>query len=310
MTDDGVEASSGSSEDGRLPFDPREHGPHDVARNWHDRGRWFVRERTPWAVLSGIAVVALIAGLAYMGVSIPEVPNWMLVGLGAMIVAAPVAGFVGVRLAAFLYQPDGVLISELNAQTGDQRLIHVQPDRFDNMTVLSQTEKERDRDYLERVRINGRTAYEVDRYHEEANVAIASSMAGRTNYEVRRDRSTLDQVKTDLEEEADAALEWLANYTSHVRELGRDVSMTLIAASEDVELPEGNSLHESLSSRLDDADPLDQLIESSGGDLEDDRDTSADKGAEGGGVTISIDDRGGDGDIFDRAADGGGSDDE
>ena len=245
-----------------LPVDPREVGPIELVRIKHQQLKRFVDDNTPWVILG---TVALIVSVWHLDVTLPEVPNWGIVALIVVGVAAIPTGMLGWRLGAGLWTPDTVLISEQNAVTGDQRLINIEPDRLDEMAVLSHNEREKEGvGHLHTVTINGREALEVDRYHEEENVAIASWQAGVTNSEIRQDRARINYIKNEAEEQADKALELLVNHPHILREQTREVSNRIIEVAEGVEVPEGGQLHETLTETLEENDPSETLLDQDG----------------------------------------------
>lgn len=247
------------SDDGRLEeFNWRKTGPGDVARGAVRRVDEFVRENAPWVVGS---IVILTMGTWHYQPTWPGVPPWLQVALVAAIPATPLGVYMGLRLAAALDSPETRLLSVQNPVTGDQKLVHLSPDRFESMTVLNHNGKERDRTYLHEVMINGRRAYEVDSYDREANTSVASWQAGISNSAIRKDRARIKEIRTSLEEEADKTLELLANHPHILREHAQTVSMRLIRAAEGIEVPEGEQLHDELSTILDENDPSEDLLE-------------------------------------------------
>jgi hypothetical protein len=240
-----------------LPFDPRERGPGDVVRDAYDRVARVVDEH--FTVLA-VSTVALTGLAAWQGVPEIGVPTWAKVGLIGLGLSAATSWYLGRGLARGLHARETVLIRELDAKTGDERLIELAPDTFDDLTVTTQYGDERDRSYLTRVSINGRTAYEVDKYVDDVNLAYASWQAGASNGELRASRKRIDDIKTELEAEADKSLELLANHPSILREQAKTVSMRILRVAEGVDVPGGDSLHEDLAERLDDADPSSDLL--------------------------------------------------
>lgn len=250
------------SDDTRLPlvpFDPREVGPIDVVSAAIGSFRAFLRENAPWVLLS---VTMMSLGAWYLDVSIPEVPDWVLVGVGASAFAAPAAIVLGWRLGEALYSRDTVLLSVQNPVSGDQRIKHVAPERWEDVTVVNHNGSPRDRGFLHEVRVNGRRAFEVDRYDEEENTAVASWQAGVSNSEIRRERHQIKRIKQDLEAEADKAMELMANHPDIIRRQTREVSETIIKVAEGIEIPEGENepLHERLTRKLDEHDPSEDLL--------------------------------------------------
>lgn len=240
-----------------LPFDPKRVGPVDAVKI--GLGRLRAVWRANQAILIA-AAVSLVALAWYLGVSWPGLPNWLviviLVGSFAALLGAP----WGYIVAANILRPDTRLVSEVNAPTGDQRLYHLSPERFDDMRVYSQTGKPRDRSYLKNPEINGRQAWEVDLYDPESNVAVASWMAGRSNIDVRRSERTLYKIKSDLERQTDKALELLINHPDILRESLGEAANELVRVAEDVELPEGKALHKRLGEALEEADRSHELL--------------------------------------------------
>jgi len=247
-----------------LSFDPREVSPADIVSARVEQVRAFVARNE--RILIGVAAAIVIAqiliyaeyGIVFL--TIPRLPNWLLVGIGAVIFMAPWALFMGWLLGRGLYRDESVLISVLNPQSGDQTLKRLDPGRWEDVRVVNQNGEERQRSYLARVAINGEQAIEVDRYDSEDNIAIASGMAGRTNNEVRQDRSLLLKIKTDLEEQADAAMNLLTTHSTILREQGKEVSMSLIKAAEKVEVPQAGDLHERLTETIEEHDNSEDLM--------------------------------------------------
>ncbi len=277
-----------------LPFDPREKGPFDVARDAWEWTRRTVDENTVELATLGVVLVGLAL---YFKPEIPTLPNWLVVGLIASGLASGTAWSVGKAVAEALYEPNSVLLSEQNAVNGDQRLIELAPDRFEELRVTNHNGAKRGREFLHEVRINGRRAYEVDRYDAESNVAVASWQAGVSNSEIRREKSRIAKIKTELEREADKALEVMTNNSALLRRQASLVANRLIAVAEDVEVPNGGALHEEMSEMLEDEDPAEALLDDRGDDLKagdrDDEQASDDEG----GVEPDPD-----GDVFQRAA--------
>lgn len=242
-----------------VPFDPRRVGPFEVGRSLLSRSaRWIDRH---FIELAASSVTLTIAGW-YFGLSIPAVPKWIWIGLGTIAVAAPSAWVAGSRLARWLWTQDDVLLSEQSATSGDQRLILLDPDRFESMTVVNQNDEVRERTYLHEIIVNGRRAFEVDSYDEEANLATASWQAGASNSEIRSERRKIDKIKTSLEKEADKAHELLSSHTEIVREQVSEIAHEMIRVAEDVELPgEEEALHSRLSDSLSEQETAESLIE-------------------------------------------------
>jgi hypothetical protein len=250
-----------------VPVDPRESGPIDVVASIRSSIGVFVAQNAPYVILS---ITSIALGLWYLEVSIPSLPDWLLVGLGASAFAAPFAALTGFKLARALYSRETVLLSIQSAESGDQRLLHIAPERFAEVTVETHNGIERERSFLHEVTINGRRGYEVDKYDEETNTATASWQAGVSNSAIRRDRTEIKRIKTDLEQEADKAMELLANHPDIIREQTRQVADEIIRVAEGVEVPSGDGLHETLSETLSDNDPSEDLLSDSTSDADSD----------------------------------------
>lgn len=301
-----------------VPFDPTEIGPIDLAK---------AKSRDLWAFLDEHAIVVipsatlLLVAALYFGVSIPEIPNWGWVAIVVCVIFAPYAWFLGKGVASGLYNRDVELLSIVNPASGDQRLILVHPDRFEEIEVINHQNERRGADFLKRIRVNGTLAYEVDDYSEEKNIAVASWQAGETNASIRRQKVQIRRIKTSLEEEADKALELIANHPHILRQHATEVANRLVKVAEGIEVPEGGKLHESLSETIEEHDPSEELLDSplDHVDLDGDADggDSSDSSTSDDGGTASaspVDDDGPtSADIFERAqrlarTDGGGRD--
>lgn len=298
-----------------VPFDPTEIGPIDLAK---------AKSRDLWAFLDEHAIVVipsatlLLVAALYFGVSIPEIPNWGWVAIVVCVIFAPYAWFLGKGVASGLYNRDVELLSIVNPASGDQRLILVHPDRFEEIEVINHQGERRGADFLKRIRVNGVHAFEVDDYSEEQNIAVASWQAGETNASIRRQKVQIRRIKTSLEEEADKALELIANHPHILRQHATEVANRLVKVAEGIEVPEGGKLHESLSETIEEHDPSEELLDSPLDHVDLDADSSGsstsdpdDDGGDGTASASPVDD--GDsssaGDIFERAqrlaADGG-----
>jgi hypothetical protein len=290
-----------------VPFNPREVGPIDVAKSAYRRATGFLSENSRVLIA---ATVAVIVAAWHFDVSVPEIPNWVLVGAFASAFAFPIATWFGWQLAKGIDTRDTELLAEVNPKTGDIKLINIAPERFQDMTVTNQNEEQRDRDFLHVITVNGRRAYEVDGYDPEKNLAVASWQAGTSNAEIRRQKKSIDRIKTKLERESDKSLELLANHPEILRSQLAEVSNRLIRVSEDVEVPGGEALHETLSESLEENDPSSDLLSD-----RDDFDTRREEDDEHDGDDRDADD----GDetaaekvasIFERAAEGGATTDD
>jgi len=242
-----------------IPFNPTEVGPLELLQAKIGGAKRFLKANIAWVVLASIV---LIPSALYFEVSLPEIPDWVIVGIGAGTFAAPWTLFLGIKVAQGIYRRDYEVLSIQDAKNGNQRLVRVSPQKFENMRVKNQNDKWRDLDFLHTVYINGRRCYEVDAYDPERNVSTASWQAGATNSEMRREKARISEIKTELEKQADKAHTIMANYTSHVRGQVGEVANELVYVAQDVDLPgrETEDLHERLSETLAENDPTDDLV--------------------------------------------------
>lgn len=260
----------------KLPLigDPKNRGPIDIVVEWCDRAERFAEENST-ILIPTVAVLFLgtVGLVLHYDVPAPSMPNWGWVALIATIIATPYAWILGKQLATGLYVSSVEVLSIQNPVSGDQKLIKVDPDRFREITVVTHNGKRRDTDFLHTVRINGVRCFEIDDYHEGRNIAVASWMAGESNSSIRAEKRQIKRIKTDLEHEADKAMELLANYPEILRKHATEVANRLVKASVGIEIPNGSKLHERLNETIEEADPSEDLL--SGPDDTDDSDGSS-----------------------------------
>ena len=255
-----------------VPFDPKMVGPLDLLIGAGVRiHEWMVDNSTALiASLFGVVALQVLvyvqAGIVFL--RIPTPPNWMLVMFLTLVFFAPLAAITGVLLGRGLYRDDTVLLSITSGSEGDQRLKHVSPDRFDNCRIINQNGESRGRSYLETVSVNGRQAYEVDSFDDEHDVLVASSMAGRTNQDIRSDRISIRKIK--MEAEVDEATEMKANARDIIRERSSAVANWIIRTAQGATIPDGAHLYDEMQESLESVDPLSELDQSPIEDPEDD----------------------------------------
>lgn len=240
-------------------FNPAETGPIDVVKIAADRVISFLTDPKT-GTISGVLLVAAAGLMLHYNVQVPNMPTWMYVALLATLFVSPGSIFVGKILSVWLYADDSIPLIELNPKQGDVRLLKVSPDRFEQMRVVTENGKLRDRDFLHQITVNGQHGYELTKYHENPNVAVASWQAGASNASIRRQKAQIDNIQTDLEKEADKALELLANFPTLLRGITKEVSEHMVRVVEGVEMPEGGGLHEKLTEQLESADPSEDLL--------------------------------------------------
>lgn len=269
----------------RIPIfrvDPTVIGPIELVRRRY-------RELKAWAQQPIISVALILGSVALVGgawmaeISIPEIPNWVIVALLSMIPGAALAYKYGAELAEGIHEPETVYLSELNVYSGDQRLIKLAPERFSDTTVVSHQwdpgeEPMSDaivgRERLKRVTVNGTPAYEVDIYDPVLNVAVTSSQAGRSSLDIREDHAKIDMIRTDLERQVDTVYEVLSRETQVIRQATSMQTNKIVAAAQDSELPEEAEIgsHRTMADLFEqeglDRDLLDQQLDIDDGDPE------------------------------------------
>jgi hypothetical protein len=246
-----------------LPFDPRTTGPLDLLRSGLGRVREFCSENSRELLAAGtIILVAQMAIYAHYDVwflSLPQLPNWILVGIAGIVVMFLPALLFGVLLAKGLYKPNIVRVSVQNPQTGDQRIKYLSRELFDQMDVVTPNGKRGGHDLLSTVSLNGFKAYEVDHIDRENGYLVASAMAGRSNSDIRRDRKEIRHIKTEQQKEIDEAAELKMLYPDHVRSTAMKLANRAVRSLMDVTVPDGASLHDELQEEIESIDVVDDL---------------------------------------------------
>jgi hypothetical protein len=238
---DAIQESSGGAAGGVLPFNPRSRGPRDVIQDGRD---WIYRWRLWMLGAVGIGMAAIYL----LGLPSPSVPPWADVALVAGGIALALGYPIGKRVASLFSNPDFYVIDQLDAKTGDQLTLLLSPERFQDLVVVDHEGTERSSNYLSKKNWNGHSAWEVDRYYPSLNTAVASWQAGATNKELREWSRKVDRVKTDLEKEANKAIEAQVNSEEEARKQAAEVSNYVIAATEGVMTPGEGDLVDRLES--------------------------------------------------------------
>lgn len=303
-----IEESDGSAKGRLLPWDPRTKGPRDLV----DDGRgWVFRHRIYLLLGFLIAVVGTVAMVEWFGLPSPSLPVWWDVAAVAGGIAGVAAYVAGKRTGKLFSNPDFMILDQLDAKTADQLTIKISNERWQAMTVYSHDGEERPTSYLKRKTWNGRPAVEVDRYYPRANAAIASWQAGASNRDLRRFETKVDTVKTELEAEANKAIESRVNAEEHARKQAQEAINELLAVYEGVTQPTesdlsdrlgdiGSTETESSEQKLDDVEQKIGLVPDSNGHRngdDGDGDDALSRLAERAGeVTVDLDPRGDGGD--------------
>lgn len=264
-----VATINSGSRGGILPFNPHTTGPVDLLRAAIGRVTAFIRRRER-ALIATVVVLVLAQAAVYVRtgwvVSIPSVPSWILIAGGVFVFLLPFAAPTGWVLEKWFGSSDSIAVSVQDPLSGDQRIRYITPAMFEELEIYSSDPRQTEdpdvvgRDYLVRVAINGSTAYELERLDEEQGVAVASSMAGRSNSDIRRDRHEIGAIKTELVREADKAIEFLVRAPNILRHQGEEIGNELIRVYSDVVNPGGGELHDRLREARERSDPSDDLL--------------------------------------------------
>jgi len=237
---DAIETSDESAQGGLFAgINPRTTGPRDMVR----RFRSWLHSKRFW--VAGVAIAAGIA-IYVLGFPTPDLPTWWDVAVVGGGLATILGYPAGKRVGVLFSNPDYRIIDQLDAKTADQLTIRISTERYQNMTVYDHDGNERTADYLKRKTWNGEPAVEVDRYYPVINAAVGSWQAGATNKELREYESRVNEVKTELEKEANAAIQARVDAEEKARRQAQEVANELLAVYEGVTSPADSDLSERL----------------------------------------------------------------
>jgi hypothetical protein len=237
---DAIETSDESAQGGLFAgINPRTTGPRDMVgrfRSWLHSKRFWV---------AGVAIAAGVA-IYVLGLPTPDLPTWWDVAVVGGGLATILGYPAGKRVGVLFSNPDYRIIDQLDAKTADQLTIRISMERYQDMTVVDHSGNERTVDYLKRKTWNGEPAVECDRYYPEINTAVGSWQAGATNKELREYESRVNEVKTELEEEANAAIQARVDAEEKARKQSQEVANELLAVYEGVVSPADSELADRL----------------------------------------------------------------
>ena len=237
---DAIETSDESAQGGLFAgINPRTTGPRDMVR----RFRSWLHSKRFW--VAGVAIAVGVAVYA-LGFPTPDLPTWWDVAVVGGGLATILGYPAGKRVGVLFSNPDYRIIDQLDAKTADQLTIRISMERYQDMTVVDHDGNERTVDYLKRKTWNGEPAVECDRYYPEINTAVGSWQAGATNKELREYESRVNEVKTELEEEANAAIQARVDAEEKARKQAQEVSNELLAVYEGVVSPADSDLSKRL----------------------------------------------------------------
>lgn len=231
-----------------MSFDPRETGPADLlagVREWID-------DNSTVLIPSVAAVgIVLIVAVGVFDMTIPEIPTWVRVFVAGALVSGLLAFLPAKSLIEWLYQPETVVLVEVDAASGDLAVHELSPDRFSEITVIDHGKQEQPRSFLHKISTKRGLGYECDRYDEENNIAVASWMAGSDNREIRAAEHSIRNIKQKLSLEADRAFDMQVNQESILRSALSEISNRMIQTSQGVRLPDGDLVSDVISEILD-----------------------------------------------------------
>lgn len=234
-----IEESDGSAKGRLVPWNPRTTGPRDVL---DDVRAWLYRYRL---YLVGAVAVAM-AAVYLFGLPSPRPPEWWDVALVAGGVAVAGGYLAGKRVGRLFSNPQYRILDQLDAKTADQLTLRISTERWQDLAVYDHNGVERSTDYLKRKSWNGEPAYECDRYYPTINAAVASWQAGASNKDLREYEARVDEVKTELEEEANKAIETRVQAEEQARRQAQEMINEVLAVYEGVTQPGESDLSERL----------------------------------------------------------------
>jgi polyhydroxyalkanoate synthesis regulator phasin len=228
------------------PIDPEEIGPLELSVLI---GRWISKNAVRLFV-AGV-VVAIVAGYGVEnGWWSLEIPTWVWVFVGATLAAIVLGTYPIMRALRWLWTDRSHALVDIDPVDGDIAVYELSDDRFANLTVIGRDgdEKPSPTAALHEVRLaSGSTGYEVESYDPATNTAVASWMAGASNWEIRRHQRTVDVVVEELSAEASRSLDEIIEAPEAVRRQGSTVVNELVRIAEGERAPGEASVSEELS---------------------------------------------------------------
>lgn len=226
-----------------LPFDPTQTGPQDL-----------VRDAKAWASDNSIVLIPSMAAVVIALIIVrPEVsiPTWFKVFLAASIGASVIAYLPGKTLIEFLYQPETVVLAEVDPASGDLAVHELSPDRFSEITVVDHDGTEKPQSFLHKISTSKGVGYECDTYDIETNTATATWMAGASNHEIRASEHTVRRIQNDLSIRADRVFDLETNLEHVIREALSEIANSMIRTSQGMRVPQGDLIADAVNDVLD-----------------------------------------------------------
>lgn len=199
--------------------------------------------------------------------------------VGAVFGLTGVAGgwLAGSRVVDWLWSPDWRYVWELDARDDGVRLWRMTPEKFGRMNVLEGELKRWDAIY---------PVYSVRQYDPKWNTAVATWMGSVDDVELLKERERIDEVRRELEEQAQEGLATRLRASSALRVAVSNVVNGLLAKLEGGSVDAENHLETAIQEAVEEHDLEAELREASeareGQDLpeieiEDDQDDGGDE---------------------------------
>ncbi|MBP1986770.1 hypothetical protein [Halolamina salifodinae] len=196
-----------------------------------------------------------------------SIPSWVWV-YSALFILAGVVTWGRQSWAIKQMEQMGEIIHDVAPKSGDFGVYEVEPEQFEELTVMAPagvTEnedgeeevvyEETNKSQLDTVNCRFGVAYECTEYDPDSNVAYVSWMAGASPTEVRASKMMIERVETKLNLLADAGLEEAVNRPEIIRKVAAQVTLYLVKCHQKATLPGGDEVAgivtESLQKQLD-----------------------------------------------------------
>lgn len=206
--------------------------------------------RRKFKVMTAVFAPAFIilAGVTHYGITMSDIPLWAWVALATAAITFPYAVFVSAVVVGLIYDPDRVILAEVDGGDGDLAVHDISPQTWEELIAVDANGNEISRAFLHRIDVRRASeAYEVHQYNPDTNVAEVSWMGDVTEREIRRHENLLEQVRESLSPLARAYEEMHARVDIEIEERTSDAMNSMLAMVEGVELPPGESMHEQMA---------------------------------------------------------------
>lgn len=217
--------------------------------------------RRKYRVATVVFGAAFLISVAWwqLGLSVSEVPMWGWVFIAVAIVCLPYAVMVSAIVVGLIYQPDRVILHEVDPADGDAATHEISPQTYEDLVVVDANGNEIGRGNLKSIEVErAREAYEVNAYDPASNVAEVSWQGEATNIQIRRHESMLEQVQQTISPLARAYSDLHAQVDMLVDEKAQDIANSIVGMVEGVTLPPGTRVKDRFDSEAGKQE-LDQL---------------------------------------------------